>query len=446
MSAAGSQDAPSPIRVIGRLNVGGLAETARSRPLLSASLLVAFVALLIRLGYFLIVRNGGLTQADSGGYILLANQLATTGSYHVNHVALFPIDLLRPPGYSTFLLLANGGPRISLQRVALIQVLLGASFAGALTYVVSRWLGLATGVLAGAMLAIDWTTVLYTPLVLSDFLLSVLYTVALAVFALYLMKRTAWWPLLSGVCLALATLVKPAGEFGLAAVLIATLTAPRLNWKGTVAFLAFAALSLPWALRNESRYHVFSLSTIPSVNTYSYTAEVALHGRLFWSPGEATIIADKASSDLSGLHLAPSALKARMDNSSATIILHHLPKVIVQAGLGAARSSFGTGRDTLAQSTKDTRIPPIVGTGVPLGQTILMWLLAAVGAAAAWRSQRILRSVTVLLCAGVLVIILPAFSPVANSRFRVPATPLLCVLAAVGATSSFRAMRSRLQA
>jgi 4-amino-4-deoxy-L-arabinose transferase-like glycosyltransferase len=386
------------------------------------------------MAYFLLIRHGGLAYSDSTSYSALASRLANGSSYSIRPIEeLFPWDLLRPPGYPAFLVIANGGSRISYERTAVLQVVLGALSVGALTYLVGRWLGLAVGILSGLLLALDWTTVLYTPLILADYPLSLAYGGAVACFALFLHRKRILWAVAAGLLLGVAALVKPAAEFGLLAVLLAVLVSPRANWRGGLAvLLSFLVVTVPWAVRNENAHGVFGLSTISSVNSYDFTAQVALRGSLLWTPGEALQISNAALSRLSRLHLAPPALKSRMDSDAIRIIAHHLPKALVQAALGAFRTSFGTGRDTLAESTRDGHIPSLIGTLLPLAQIVGMWLLAIIGAVGMWRRRYGSRSVTVFLVAALLFIILPSASPVANARFRIPATPMLSVLAAVG--------------
>jgi hypothetical protein len=278
-------------------------------------------------------------------------------------------------------------------------------------------------------------------MVVADWLLSVLYTLSILLFAAFMIRKHSGWALASGLVLGAAILVKPAAEFGIAALLITILIRPRAHWRGLVALIAVAIVMVPWAIRNDNDYHLVTVSPIGTINTYEFTALVALHGPLFWNPTEALQISNHFGGQLYKLHLSPAALDHRMQTEAFHIVIHRLPKTAVQALDGLARTAFGTGRDTLAIATGNRAIPSVVGTGLPLLQIVLYWLLAVVGTAVAWRNRIVPRPVLALLALATIVIILPAASPVANARFRVPAAPLLCVLAGYGLTVLLPAVR-----
>ena len=411
-------------------------------PLLRNTVAVALLALIVRLVYFLIVRHGALIEHDSSDFIRLTAQLAH-GRYSVPGAFSggFPLDLNRPPGYPAFLLAANGGGHVSAQRTALVQVFLGAAFAGGLTYVVGRWLDPLTGLVAGVMMALDWSTLINTPLVLTDVMFAMLYACGLALFAVALLRQRWSYGLPAGLVLGVATLVKPIGLFGLLVVAIAVLFRPRRHWRALACVVTFALVVVPWAVRNDSRYGVFTVSTIGTVNLYSYTAQGILHGGYLFSSGvtgTGSNPANRTTAALRELHLTTAQLSSRMNSQAIRVIRQHLPKAVVQELWGALHVMFGTGKETLISTTGDRSLPSPVTSWLPLAQILVMWALTGYGITAAWRRRVMDRGSVVLLVAGIAVMILAAGGPAGYGRYRLPATPLECVLAAVGAVALVR--------
>lgn len=392
---------------------------------------VAGLALLVRLGYFLIVRHGSLTAPDSIDYLHLAQRLVQGGGY-VSSGGIFPADLNRPPGYPVFVAIASGWGHISLQQVALVQILLGAAFAGALTLAVGRWLGPSYGLIAGCTMALDWSTVLYTPLILADVLFAMLFAIGVALVVSCLVRRRTVDAIFGGLMLGLATLVKPVGLVVLVALVVTVLVRPRANWRIAACCLAMGVVLMPWALRNESRYGIFTVSTIDTVNLYFYTADGVLRDPVFFTQVPALSGADLGSAQFRNIRGNTSQLDSRLTSAAWRDIRQHLPKAIMQEIWGTVHVVIGTGRATLAQSTGDARVPAVIGTWIPLAQVLAMWLLACVGVVSAWRRRFIQRPVLILLVAVIVVMILPAGGPVGNSRFRLPIAPIVCVLGAIG--------------
>jgi 4-amino-4-deoxy-L-arabinose transferase-like glycosyltransferase len=403
--------------------------------LLKAALAVGALALAVRLIYFLIVRHGGLTDPDSTDYISLATAL-TKGHYTVAGLSQggFPVDLNRPPGYPGFLVAANLGGHISPQRVALVQVFLGAIFAGALTYVVGRWLGLWTGVIAGILIAIDWVTVINTPMVLSDLLFAMLYAVGFGLVAVSVQRRGVWGGVAGGLVLGIAALVKPIGLVAVLPILIVVLMSPKRNWRVAASIVAMALVTVPWAIRNDNRYGVFTISTVGTVNLYAYNARGVLDSGYLFGTGEATAtnIANQATAPLRKLGLTTPQLYSRMNSDAIKTLTHHVPKAVVQELWGALHVLFGTGKETLLNSTGDASIPSPISSWLPLLQTLIYWGLALVGVVTAWMRRTMDRGVLVLLASAVVFVVLAAGGPAGYGRYRLPASPFECVFAAVG--------------
>lgn len=397
---------------------------------------MAGAALLIRLLYFLIVRHGSLVEPDSQEYLSLARHLGSSGHFVAPGLssAGFPADLNRTPGYPAFLVAANLGGHIGLERSALVQSVLAALFVGALTYGLGRTLGLRVGTVAGALLAIDFMTVINTPLILSDVPFAIFYSGGILLSAFGLASRRTAWAVAGGVILGLATLIKPIGLVAGVALVIVWLVRPRAHSRGLAALLAMVVVVLPWVVRNESRYGVLSVSSISALNLYVYNAFGVQHDGYVFSgdTGPGGNVANRLTAGLRAQHPTVSRLYSRMNSDALGTITSHLPKAVVQELWGTGLVTIGTGKQTLLRSTASSRLSPVITTLLPLAQVVLVWVLAALGALVAWRRRLFARSGLGLVVLGVLFALLAAGGPAGYGRYRLPVVPLQCTLAAIG--------------
>jgi hypothetical protein len=223
-------------------------------------------------------------------------------------------------------------------------------------------------------------------------------------------------------------------------VVAAILVRPRANWRVAICLVSFALVTVPWAIRNEGRYGVFTISTIGAANLYAYNAQGVLNdGYVFGSgTGSQSNVLDQSTLPFRRDHPSTARLYARLNSATIRIISHHPAKAIVQELWGALHVMLGTGKETLVSSTGDASIPSILTTAIPLLQILAMWLLALVGLVVAWRRSLIDRSALVLMVAGIAVVILAAGGPAGYGRYRLPATPIECVLAALGVVALWR--------
>src|SRR5262249_48019270 len=134
----------------------------------------------------------------------------------------------------------------------------------------------------------------------------------------------------------------------------------------------------PWMIRNYSRYGILTLSAIPTVNLYFFSA----HG---------------ASENLSGPALdarvweldkkwngctVPYAEREKlMREEGKQAIYDHWQVALKQAGYGLVRTAFGTGRETLTRTigARDGRISPFWSAFIPLSQLALLYGLGLIG-------------------------------------------------------------------
>ena len=398
------------------------------------------LALSLRVGYEALVWNGPLGNADSAAYGDLAASIAHHQPYHTKQSTGpggFPPDMQRPPGYPAFLAAINfcsaTATTISHHRSSLAQCILGAAFSALLAWLVATLTSTWIGLLAGCFYATDWVTIVYTPLVISETVYTVMLGSAVLIYALALSRYRYSLYLAAGALLGGAALVKPAAQVVVAAFLIGWACRRPIRLSGLLFLVTYLACVLPWMMRNEAEYGVFTLSEIGTANLYFYTAEGSRHSYPVQDLAGNQINADVTNLDRAwrAQALTPNERTRQMRHEAMQIIRSHWPTVLRQAMLGFVRTALGTGSVTAADSMNvmPGRAARVLLNVLPLAQACVLWALAIL----AFFAVGFLRwEYRVLLMATIFCVLLPAAAPSAQSRFRVPAVPEICALAAAG--------------
>jgi len=220
-------------------------------------------ALVLRLAYWHAARSGPLGNPDSPAYQDLAEKLKAGQPYDTAYPAGgrgFPADLQRPPGYPVFLYLVNPQAAISRVQTAFIQSILGAVCAVLLAIFASRLISPTVGVGAGFFYAIDWASIVHTPLVIAETTYTIVLTLAIGTYAWYLTQQRLYFSLGAGLLLGLAALVKPAGQVLILALLLAWMCRQPRRAAGVVFLLTFGVVLLPWMWRNYHKHGLFTIS------------------------------------------------------------------------------------------------------------------------------------------------------------------------------------------
>lgn len=201
---------------------------------------------------------------DQREYLELSNNLLHgSGLHFVDPRFGEEVHAYRTPGYPLFLAACGASPRLA--RIA--QALIDTSTVLAIYLLARRWLGAGRSLAAAAIVAINPFLIYFSGLILSETLFTAMLTwgMLLLVGASERSDERAWLcrahPLLGGVILALAVLVRPSG-IGLPVVL--GIVAALLNRRSRGAYpgwwpfppgttmLLFTMLALaPWAYRNR---------------------------------------------------------------------------------------------------------------------------------------------------------------------------------------------------
>lgn len=405
-----------------------------------AYIVIFMLALGLRLGYDSLVWSGALGNGDSAAYEDLGAKILHGQAYQTNQnagPACFPPDLQRPPGYPIFLaalrLPFEATSASSRVQISIVQCFIGALFTVLLSWLVAKIVNPPVGLIAGCFYAIDWVTIVHTPMVIADTIYSVMLGTAILLYALVLSKHQGFLSLVAGLVLGCAALVKPAAQLIVLAFLIGWACRKDKRWVGLLFLVTYLACVLPWMVRNDRRHGVLTLSEIGTVDLYFFIAEGALHSYPIGDLAGKQITTDVDQLDIEWRNraLSPSELSRQMRHDSVLLIVNHWPTVLRQSTIGLARTSLGTGSITATDSmnARPGRTARVLLNVLPLAQICLLWTMAIYGALV---SRVLSGELRVLLIASVFCILLPAAAPLGQSRYRVPAIPALCVLAAAG--------------
>jgi 4-amino-4-deoxy-L-arabinose transferase-like glycosyltransferase len=411
-----------------------------------ALIFIFLLALSCRLAYFSQIEHGRLGTPDTPAYEQLGARLHAGSGYssrHYSGLGGFPAGLTRPPGYPAFLAALSSDPARHQQLTALAQIVLSSLLAVVIAVGTARLITPLAGVAAGVLYALDWTTIVNTPLSIADALLPILIGLGFVLLALALAREPVPRVRLgvAGFCLGLACLVKPAGEVLIVGVLLVLLITVRPRSWVLVFALAVAVPVVPWVVRNQAEYGVFTLSPISTANLYF---ETALGTEYYRSPITTDLAAlsrrlDSADAVWEAKRLSPADRASQLRSRALTIIGRHWPIVLDQAVMGFARTAFGTDAATVKQDWSGSMAPSrLLTTWIPLAEIVIVWGFVAVGVAGAWMSEFVPRRVIVLLVVGIVMALLPAAEPGGYARFRTAAAPMMAMLAGIGAEVVWR--------
>ena len=372
-------------------------------------------------------------DVDLDSYRSLARNLAA-GKGFVAHAGSGPDlpNVARTPVYPLFLagVIRLGGDRLGLFLAA--QCLLGAATCGLTVLLAARWLPSRLAAIAGLLVAIDPNSVVRCADLRTETLFTLLLVAGACVVTWRSDKPWAW--LCGGLLWSLATLTRPiaAWLWIIALVVVVTTT---LTWRArAVCLAAFLAGYLPlegiWMARNAALTGRWFVSTIATHNLLMYraagveaekssTSLEVMQCRFAAECGDVQFVRDRASFARS---LECYRQKAMSVLSTAR------RNAIEQTVVGWGRVLFGPGARSIDAMLREPRAatrwwPPLYGVGLALVSGLS--ILGAVR----------LRSGGVLLTALVFYFVILAGGPESNSRFRVPITPMLAVLAVAGLPS-----------
>jgi 4-amino-4-deoxy-L-arabinose transferase-like glycosyltransferase len=172
----------------------------------------------------------------------------------------------RPPGYPLFLAAGLAYFGLDLQGVNFAQHLLGVVTAAA-TWALGRLtFGRPAGLLAGLLIAINGTLLIYEHYIMAETLFTCLLAVALAATVLAARRPRAWLLVVTGLLFGLASATRQSGQVLIGLVPLALLLAGA-DWRGALrglglALVGFATVVIPWLAFDYARHQALASGTL----------------------------------------------------------------------------------------------------------------------------------------------------------------------------------------
>jgi hypothetical protein len=381
-----------------------------------------------------------------------------------------PAELQRTPGYPLFLAISP-----DLRTVVIIQAVLGAAVCLLVAFFVwNRW-GLAAGVIAESIIAFDLssiivnnigTEILFTSIITSAILLQ-LIIISRAAVDVWLVAGV----LGVGCLLGIAELVRPIGQIlcliAPLPIVLTTIPLPKKILLSLVALSVPLAVIVGWSYRNYLQRGIWTFSSIGAVNLYYYRAAGVLAHETGQSVDQVQVNLlrsagrDSKTSDLWSKTFDEDP--AEMQSRGIHIVLGHPWYFAFMTFRALARSSVMPsnrpdvssflGHRANRTETNAFLTPNVLSNlrstfkswwllairallSFQLALTIFMWI----GVALALRRMRgqprpIGFLILIPVCASFLLLAAAA-GPEMYDRFRVPAVPMLALVAAFGWTAA----------
>jgi 4-amino-4-deoxy-L-arabinose transferase-like glycosyltransferase len=210
-------------------------------------------ALACRLAVLIAVwgNNSAVLGDDSWSYMEPAKNLLNSGAFWRGNETTGQAEIMRTPGYPIFLLLCGLGQNFNYGFAQIAQVGLGVLIVY-LTYLLgARLVNPTAGLWAAALQSVSIGSMLTSVWILSECLFSFLIAVALLLLVRHFQEGTWWLVPIAAVIIAAATYVRPIGVMLVPVVVAVLLYRPR-RWTTAAEFaVIFAALVVPWYVRNH---------------------------------------------------------------------------------------------------------------------------------------------------------------------------------------------------
>jgi 4-amino-4-deoxy-L-arabinose transferase-like glycosyltransferase len=393
---------------------------------------------------------------DSGGYLTLARAIAAGGPYRDPEGSA--VDLMRPPGYPSFLAFLIILTGDSTLAPVILQMGLGLLISW-LLFRLGAGLGSWAAGVAGALLyALTPNAMLWSVAILSDAVFTCLVVVSFVMLASFLMRGGLWRIGAAGLLVGTATLVRPVGivllpiwcAFVISRGFLRRLQFATISGAAGLFLVGALALTLPWAFRNAREYGIFSVSPIHTWNLGRYHAPYTL------------MRAESLTLEQARLQVPTSRVPQPGDRARyLSVLLEHPLDFLYVYARGTWYVLSEAGQPNVAQLVGDRYQSPGVGEALRRGALgeALERLMAALGdpqrrwfvivpwtaivfqagvyLAAAWGTVRAVKSsgrprtVAILAALTALAFLLIPGS-VGTGRFRLPAEPFLSLLAGIG--------------
>ncbi len=394
---------------------------------------------------------------DSHDYIRLARALVADNRYLIYPGG--PPAVLRSPGYPLFLALVwavtPNSPWYGLVAQSVVAVVgLVLLYHLVIRVIGGPWVALA----ATAFVALDPTWILSAGRVLSE----TLFTALLLGFVLLCTGigrtgRPAPRLLAAGTVLAAATFVRPTTYY-LPVLVVALLlvAARRWRWDRRTTTTAIGAFLLPavllcggWQIRNHLAVGTWTFAGVQNFNLYYFWAAPAL---AIDEQQDPAIVRDQFTRDV-GTYSNRAAQEQRIPDRYPTVgswydDLGARGLAVLRAHPAGATRLAWTSAKRFMTATPDATIDRYLGAARPepvralQGQWApLLLCAAAIGLVPIVRRGSPDRFAGILVVGAAMYLMVTSAGAGADTRFRVPITPLLAVVAAAGASATAATQR-----
>ena len=404
-----------------------------SRHFLDVRLAAVLIAAgVLRLSVLLVrsTRSSRFLSHDSASYLALSHDLR---AYTATSNPQFSQTMERTPVYPLYLAATRAITDSAVVGPMLLQILLGTGVVY-VTYRLARNLfGRPTALWAALFLAVDPLSILYSSLVLTETLFTLL--LAISVLLLWRPEDNRWTRgLAAGVLLGLATLTRPVSLYLSIVLAIGFLLLERRSLR-RAAFIVlsfmtgFGLVAGGWVVRNDVMGGVPTVSTIEAHNLLYYRVLGALEeGRNLPRSQAISILSAQLESALPP-HPTLGQIDRAEDSTARSILLHNPAGYAKEIIKGGGRLAFGTGSTELVPATAGHATALVDAYGALY--LFVLYVLVAVGLWAAWRQHRWRSCLIPLIVITYLALVSAGLD--AYSRFRVPIMPFLTLLAGFGA-------------
>jgi 4-amino-4-deoxy-L-arabinose transferase-like glycosyltransferase len=440
--------------------------SGRNERLLLAGILLG--ALAFRLGVFLAVYAEDPTRiltADSMSYVDSARALVQVGRFALAPDLPDVPQTVRTPGYPLFIagLYAIFGERHA--PVILAQLVVSVATVGLVYLIGVRFWGATAATMAILILALDYTTFLYSQLLLTEtlFTFALVLTVWIAIRFLLAEQRRPRYALYLGLGLALQALIRPISYYLIFVILPGVLLiGTRSRWKRKELATVSLLILLPWVLlvggwqvRNWLETGSWEFSHIRGVNLLAYRGADIVAKRDGISLEAARQSIQETIGDTEGMSEGErSELFAR----KGLELIRRYPLLFAQSQLqGAAKMMLVPGEGGLLEYLgmppgDEGALGDVLRLSIPdylhkwlVGRSIQFLIFMAAGlylvglyglaAGGVWHSlvrDRFQRFAHLLVLGIILYFVVVSAGPEAYARFRVPIMPFLVLYAGRG--------------
>ncbi len=405
-------------------------------------------------------------NGDSDSYIGAARSLVENGNLNIRPGSSTPI-LFRTPGYPVFIAAVYAVFGQRLVPVLVLQALISVGTVLLAYLIASRVWDDVVGLVAATILAFDPFQIRAADWIANESITGfvLLGAAGLGYLTFSATKHRVRWGALLGLCLGIATLIRPSTYYfplvvALVVLVIALVRRSTRDLVALVAFVAvFACLVVPWQIRNQVVAHTWRFSGVEGANMYYFRGagtiaerdglsllqgRARLH-RLYpslppdmtfdmWEPPHGTKIGpwfDRMNQD--GI-----AVMADNPVPAAKMTVRSLVQEVTNFGAWESHSSMEVDRYLGIRGRLPFRT-------LLIGGLLVAYALVGFGAVVAFRSRKLLGGHLFALGLAIYILAVSA-GPEAkynSDRFREPVMPILVLFIAFGLVTGLRAIRAR---